>query len=97
VSLQTAKRFTSKTEEINMVVVELGWKKLVMTKEAAFQLASALEGAEIYERKWVPEGERVEKGVDHTFHVYPNDHAFGMEIISDDLYRMAKLAGKPEK
>jgi hypothetical protein len=97
VSLQTAKQSTSKTEEINMVVVELGWKKLVMTKEAAFQLASALEVAEIYERKWVPEGERVEKGVDHTFHVYPNDHAFGMEIISDDLYRMAKLAGKPEK
>jgi hypothetical protein len=97
VSLRTAKRSISKTEEINMIVIELGWKKLVMTKEAAFQLASCLEGAEIYERKWVPEGERVEKGVDHTFHVYPNDHAFGMEIISDDLYRMAKLAGKPEK
>jgi hypothetical protein len=80
-----------------MIVVDIGWKKLVMTKEAAFQLASALESAEIYERKWVSEEDRAEKGVDHTFHVYANDQPFGMEIMSDDLYRMAKLAGKPDK
>lgn len=80
-----------------MVVVDIGWRKLVMTKEAAFQLASCLEGAEIFEKTWIPQESRTPDGPEHTYHVYPNEQAFSMEIISDDLYRMAKLAGKPVK
>lgn len=80
-----------------MVVVDVGWKKLVMTKEAALLLASCLETAEIYDKKWIEKEQRVEGEAEYTYHVYTNDHPFHMEIISDDLYRMAKLAGRPAK
>ncbi len=33
----------------------------------------------------------------YTHHVYPNDKTFGMKLMPDDFYKMAKLAGKPEK
>jgi len=36
-------------------------------------------------------------GGENTHHVYPNNEALTAKLISDDLYRMAKLAGKPEK
>jgi hypothetical protein len=29
--------------------------------------------------------------------VYPNEEKYTMQVISDDLYHMAKLAGKPAK
>ena len=82
-----------------MVVVDIGYKKLVMTKEAAMLLVECLESAELYEEKWWSDDVRKERAMDssYTYHVYPNEASFGMKIISDTHYRMAKLAGKPQE
>ena len=82
-----------------MVVVDIGYRKLVMTKEKAMVLVEALESAEVYEEKWWSDEKRKERGTEHTYtyHVYPNDSHFSMRIVSDTHFQMAKLAGKPIK
>jgi hypothetical protein len=82
-----------------MVVVDIGYRKLVMSKEQAMILVEALETAEIYEEKYWNMEKRKELGMgsEYTYHVYPNEAHFGMQIIGDTQYQMAKLAGKPTK
>lgn len=82
-----------------MVVIDLGWQKLVMNREDAMLMAEILERAETYENKYWSREEREKLGMtdDYTFHVYPNEKEYGMKIISDGHYNMAKLAGKPAK
>ena len=82
-----------------MVVVDIGYRKLVMTKEKAMALVECLEGADVYEEKWWSDDKRKEKGMDetYTYHVYPNEAHFSMRIVSDTHYQMAKLAGKPQE
>ena len=82
-----------------MVVVDIGYRKLVMTKEKAMMLVECLESADVYEEKWWSDDVRKEKGMDstYTYHVYTNDSNFNMQIISDSKYQMAKLAGKPQE
>jgi hypothetical protein len=82
-----------------MVVIDLGYRKIVVTKEQAMQLAGILETAEIYDEKYWSEAERKAKGIPetYTFHIYPNDNSYTMKLISDAQYQMAKLAGKPTK
>jgi len=82
-----------------MVVVDIGYRKVVMTKEKAMVLVEALETADVYEEKYWNEEKRKEKGMtdSYTYHVYPNEAHFGMKIVSDTHYQMAKLAGKPQE
>jgi hypothetical protein len=82
-----------------MVVIELGYKKMVMTKERAMMLIDCLEHAEVYETKYWSDEKRRELGMTetYTYHVYPNDSSFGMNVISETHYQMAKLAGKPQE
>jgi hypothetical protein len=89
-----AKRFTSKTEEGDMVVFELGYVSYVLPPKDALAMAEMLQRAEKYEKKY-----RREAGGDttYTYHVWPNPDEITMKVISDDHYRLAKLAGKPEK
>lgn len=82
-----------------MIVVDIGYRKLVMPKEKALMLVECLESADVYEEKWWSDDARKQKGMDSTFtfHVYPNEASFGMKIVSDTHYQMAKLAGKPQE
>lgn len=84
-----------------MIVVEIGYNSFVMNKEDAMLLAGVLERAERYQDKYWSRDERAKHGMpedqERTYHVYPNETQYNMKIIADDLYRMAKLAGKPEK
>ena len=82
-----------------MVVVDIGYHKIVLTKEKAMMLVEALETAEAYEEKYWNSDKRKELGMteDYTYHVYPSKNQFGMKIISDTHYQMAKLAGAPSK
>jgi hypothetical protein len=73
-----------------MIVVTMGYQDFVMSPKDAFALSEVLGRVERYESKYHG------SSVDNTFHVYPNDKPFQMQVISDDVYRMAKLAGKPE-
>ena len=80
-----------------MIVIDLGYRKVVMPKEKAMLLMDCLESAEVYEEKYWSEDKRKELGMTgtYTYHVYPNDTNFSMQIMSDSKYQMAKLAGKP--
>ena len=80
-----------------MIVIDLGYRKVVMPKEKAMQLMDCLESAELYEEKYWSEEKRKELGMTetYTYHVYTNESNFSMQIMSDSKYQMAKLAGKP--
>ncbi len=78
-----------------MVAIKIGYNTYVMENEKAVQLLALLEGAEVYENKY-------NRGVDgedpfYTYHVYPNEDNFTMELIPTTKYQLAKLAGKPSK
>lgn len=92
----TGEPFMYKTKEDDMIVVSLGYSNYVLSNKDAVALAEILEKAELYEAIWIPSGER-NGGPDHTYHIYENDKHVDMKLISADLYRMAKLAGRPEK
>jgi hypothetical protein len=92
-----AERFTLLIRRDKMIVIDLGYRKVALTKEKAMLLMECLESAEIYEEKYWSEDRRKELGMTetYTYHVYPNDANFSMQIVSDSKYQMAKLAGKP--
>jgi len=76
------------------VVVILGWKKYVVDSADAIKIAEVLGKAELYDTKYTKD-EESNPTVLH--YVYPQDEEkFVMEVLPDNLYRMAKLAGKPE-
>ena len=77
------------------VVMDLGWKKVVVDAKLAIAMSELLSTSEIYETKNV-------KGEDGvyvtTYHIFEQEETrWLMEILPDSFYRMAKLAGKPEK
>lgn len=82
-----------------MVVIDLGYRKVIVPKEQAMVLIEALEHADVYEEKYWSEDKRKERGMteSYTYHVYANEAHFGMRIVSESHYQMAKLAGKPQE
>ena len=88
--------FKIKVRRDKMIVIDLGYRKVVMPKEKAMMLMDCLESAEIYEERYWSEEDRKALGMTgtYTYHVYPNDTNFSMQIMSDSKYQMAKLAGK---
>ena len=82
-----------------MVVIDIGYGSIILPREEAMKMIEILEKAERYERKYWNSEERTRLGLteDYTYHVYPNDTQYSMHIVGDDLYQMARLAGKPEK
>ena len=94
-----ARRFMLKTKESKMIVIDIGWHKLVLDREKALKLVELLESSEVYEDRYLNKEEREKLGTDadYTYHVYPNEKMFNMRIVTDSHYQMAKLAGKPVK
>lgn len=81
-----------------MITVSLGYNNtLILSKDDAMRLVEILEKAEMYVEKYVPAEKRGPDGAEYTKHVYPNEEPFTLKVISDSLYQMAKLAGKPPK
>lgn len=72
-----------------MMIVSLGYSHYVMPTKDAVQLLEILEKAERYVHKYRANDES-------THHVWPNDTTVEAKMIGNDMYRMAKLAGKPE-
>jgi len=88
----TVRQFIFKNKESDMMIVELGYTKYVMSNKDAVTIADILEKAELYEQKW-----RKEEDGGTTYHVYENDKQFTLTSLTNSLYNMAKLAGKPVK
>jgi len=77
-----------------MMVMELGYNSIVLPVKDALVVAEIMQRAEKYEKKY----NRGDDGNNnYTYHVWPNPDEVAMKLISDDIYRVAKLAGKPEK
>ena len=77
------------------MVVSLSYGELVMPTEDAVTLMKILERAELYRLKYHNDGATGKS--ENTHHIFPNDNTYHARLITEDLYRMAKLAGKPEK
>jgi hypothetical protein len=77
-------------------VIQIGYRRYVMEPEEALEVAKALANSERYEKKW-----RAEDKGGTSYHVWTanvnNEDLPTIELLSDNLYRLAKLAGEPEK
>ena len=82
-----------------MVVMDLGYRSVVLSTEDAIRVAEILARAEAFEEKYRTKEEKEKSGIDtdYTYHVFPQDKQFTMKVMSDAQYQMAKLAGKPVK
>lgn len=83
-----------------MVVFELGYVNYVLSPKDALAMAEILQRAEKYLKKYHLKKYRKDEATGthgYTYHVYENTDEIVMKIISDDHYRLAKLAGEPEK
>ena len=82
-----------------MVVMDLGYRSVVLSTEDAIRVAEILARGEAFEEKYRTKEEKEKSGIDtdYTYHVYPQDKGFTMKIMPDSQYQMAKLAGKPVK
>ena len=82
---------------MSKVIVEIGYRNYVIDAQEAVKLAEILGGAERYEAVYHSKTETMASH--HTYHVYTEEgvDAPTMRIISDDAYRMYKLAGRPPR
>lgn len=77
-------------------VVQVGYHQLVLDINKAVELVSMLHSAERFTEKWKRD-ESTKESVT-SYYVYGNDKQEEMvtlRLMSDELYRLAKLAGKP--
>jgi len=72
-------------------IVQVGYKSYIMDAEKALAFLGMLDQAEVYESKW--DG----KGSAHYIYPRESDSVQELKLLPDVLYRMAKLAGKPNK
>ena len=72
-------------------IISFGYTEYVLDLKDAVTLAELLGKAEVYEEKYVRDG-------NNTHHIYSNEKAMGtLKILGESTYSMYKLAGKPTK
>ena len=77
-------------------IICIDYKDYVMNTEDAIKVVSVLAEAERYESTWVEEN----KAYNHYIYKAKKDvreHIVGIRLISDETYRLAKLAGDPNE
>lgn len=81
---------------MSKVIVNLGYRSIVVDAEKAIAIADLLQDAEMYQSKY----HSAENGNPsyQTYHIYPAepDNGFTMQLISNESYNLYKLAGKPQ-
>ena len=78
---------------MSKAIIAFGYNKYVLSIEDAITIVELMSNAERYASKY--------KGTEQggtTYHVWDDDDIAPKEfqVLSDNLYRMAKLAGKSE-
>lgn len=78
-------------------VLRIGYRRYVLPIDVAVIVAQALLDGEQFDSAYVRPENRGDSGASHTYHVWSEMSAENptIEFISDDMYRIAKLAGKP--
>lgn len=72
------------------VIVRIAYMDFVMPAKAGLEFVELLSKAQRFEKKFNNETRA------YTYHIYPDDTEHTLTIINDDVYNVAKLAGKPE-
>lgn len=76
-------------------IIRVGYDQYVMDSEDALKIHEILAKAERYKREY---RNRDEGGPLHYVWAQDNeDEARSFEVMPDNLYRMAKVAGKPDR
>ena len=79
---------------MSKVVVSLGWgSEYVMDADKALTMLDFLKDAEIYKERY-----RSEDTGGTLYHIYNQEKDLcNLRVLSNNLYNLAKLAGKPEE
>lgn len=82
---------------MSKVIINLGYRHVVLDADKALALIGMLEDAEMYESKYHSAVDG--KSSYNTHHIYPmtQDNAFTMQMVTNESYNLYKLAGKPEE
>lgn len=78
---------------MSKAIITVGYSKYIIEPTDALRIVEILERAERLETKW-------DKDTGKSYFVYaqePDEKVSSIELMPDDLYRMAKLAGRPPK
>ena len=78
-----------------MMIVTVGYNEFAMSPKDAVALSEILQRAERYQKKYHREVGDVKSH--YTHHAWEHEEEFQMRLVSDDMFRMAKLAGKPDE
>ena len=84
------------SKQSSKAIITIGYTKYVVDIEDAIKLSEILANAEMYEEKW----RKSEEGLSGTtYHVWEQDaHVeHTLKVLPTSLYRLYKLAGKPEE
>lgn len=73
-------------------IVAIGYANYVLDVDKAVQLIELLDEAELYEDEWGKE-----KTTHYIYEQDPRDLVRSLKIMPASFYRVAKMAGKPEK
>lgn len=75
-------------------ILQFGYKKYILDAKDALAIIDMFSKAERFESKY-----RSKEDGGTTYHVWGDDAAriTSMELMPDNLYRMAKLAGQPSE
>lgn len=76
---------------MDKAIVRVGYTEYIMPTKDALEVARIMNSAERYETKGY--------GEDKCYYVWSDNRPAiaGFEFITEDIYRMAKLAGQPTK
>lgn len=76
---------------MDKVIINVGYQHYIMSTEDALTVARILNNAEKYQTKGY--------GEDRAYYVWQDDKIVvsQLELITDTIYRVAKLAGQPPK
>lgn len=74
---------------MDKAIVRVGYTEYIMPTKDALELARILNSAERYEAKGY--------GEDRSYYIWSDNKPVikGFDFITDDIYRMAKMAGQP--
>jgi hypothetical protein len=81
-------------------VIRVGYKAYIVPAKVGVKILTLLEAAERWEDKYHSSTDQ--EPAHHTYHVFYDEEkrvptSSGLELVTDELYQMARLAGKPQK
>lgn len=80
---------------MSKMVVDIGLYSLVLDTQDAVKFVDLISKAECYRERW-----RSKEDGGTSYHIYPMDREtsrVALKFITDDEYKVMKMAGKPEE